>query len=99
MRLYRVRVEDDDVGLEAVPQDSPVRQAEALRRERRHLPYRLREPEVLLGADVLCEDDGEAAVAPGVRVLTDQDGVAGDDSVRVGDEGVEGVRVGAQGDD
>ncbi len=85
-RLHGLRVEDDDVGLEAVAEEPAVGQAQALGGERRHLADGVRQAEPALLADELGQDDRERAVGPRAGIVPDQDRVAADHVERVAHE-------------
>ena len=88
-------VEDGDVGLVSVTEETPGLQAQALRGERGHLAYCFGELELLFSANVFGEDDGEAAVGAGAGELAHQDGVAPDHPARMRDELRQGVSIGS----
>ena len=93
------RVEDDDVGLVAVSEEASGLEAQALGREGGHLSDGLGEAELLLGAYVLSEDYGEAAVGAGAGELSHENCVAADHAAGVGDEGGQGMGVGTHAND
>ena len=88
-------VEDDNVGLVAVAEEATGLETQALGGEGGHLADGLGEAELLFGAYVLSEDDGEAAIGAGAGELSHENGVASDHAAGVRDEGGEGLGVGA----
>ena len=85
-RADRARVENHDVGDEAVAQQAAVAQTQPLRGKRRHLADRLRQAQHALVARELAQDDREAAVGARTRELAQQHRVAADHRQRVRDE-------------
>src|SRR5712664_4686105 len=66
---HRRWIEDRDIGVHARTHEAAVDEADALRRERRHLPHRELERHELLVAHVAAQDAGKRAVRAGVRAL------------------------------
>lgn len=61
------RIEEHDVSRVALPEKSPARKSELLRRKRRHFANRLLERNHFAPADVLAEDSDRVAIAAWVR--------------------------------
>src|SRR2546429_1902943 len=69
---HRRRIEDRDVRVHTRTHQAAVDEADALRRERRHLPHREFERHEFLVAHVAAQDPGKRAVGAGVRALLDR---------------------------